>query len=81
MIFNMYRHGCWMDLYGRARDRRKWWGSNFFRSSFFSLKEDGASVICKCMHKDGWKVLGATPRNLHLTQSVATPGAVSMVTI
>ena len=39
------------------------------------------SIICTCMHKDGWKVLEATPRNLHLALPVATPGAVSMVTI
>ena len=68
-----------MDLSGRSRDRRKWWGSKFPGVLFF--REDGASIICTCMHKDGWKVLEATPRNLHLALPVATPGAVSMVTI
>ena len=79
MIFNMYMRECWMDLSGRSRDRRKWRGSKFPGVPF--CNGNSASIICSCMHKDGWKVLEATPRNLHLALPVATPGAVSMVTV
>ena len=69
----------WTCPASQGNDISERWGCKFPGVPF--CKENGASIICTCMHEDGWEVLEATPRNLHLALSVGTPGAVSMVTI